>query len=555
MHKIAEYNDCWRHINSFKNYRYIIKSLHLEGISGFQDFEIKFTSAINAICGRNGIGKSTLLKIIYKQLTQVDIFNSKDTHKFFGKFRPEEHQVEDNEDNEDNDVLVGAHVWNIDTTNCYLTTLDKSQDNRLLQFDGNTHCPFNVEYIDASSKVIAITNMLSADKNPLDLIDGIDPNTLITENIDSIIKITGKKYSKIKLYEISWQDQIIPFILAERGGISYDSRTMGFGEHKLLYLIWKTLIAPKNSFLLIDEPESFICPRSQNDLMDFIASIASKNKLTIIFSTHSEHIIKKLNINSWHILKNNGRYFDLVQNKRKEIVMELLGVIPEKESIILVEDFFAAQTLKGIISVVMPDWNNSVHIEFLNGESDIIEILRHYPAKNSNVKITGVFDADQKGKIQEHTFDRPILFLPAKRNIPPETEIIDFIKTNAINIYVPLGIEPEDIESHVENNHEELHDWLHQLSSDLRVDYITCINVAIRAWINANKEEITLFCHVLRNIHNTMQAKIEREGDVLSAVYSFGKIKVIHNDKIENDKNYPTKFLAQGGSIFSKVII
>lgn len=545
MLKKKEYEDCWRHVGDFKKYRYKLSSIHIEGISGFIPFDISIKSAINAICGRNGIGKSTLLKVIYNIFTNGDIFNSVDNYKYYGRIR-------ESSDGSENFELLRK----MDFSKCYIEVIN-SEDQSVIKFPNEEGNLFDIEYIDSSSQVIAITNILCADANPKDLIEGLDPSSIITSYLDTINKITGKKYSEINLYEISWIDEVIPFIFLKKNDIQYDSRTMGLGEHKLLYLVWKILSSPKNSILLIDEPESFICPRSQNDLMDFIASIADKNKLTIIFSTHSEHIIKKLPMRSWHILRNSTKDFNLVKDNRKELVMDLLGVMPEKDTIFLVEDFFASQVLLSIINIFFPTLINSIHVEFLNGESDIIEIIKRYPEKNSNVKLVAVFDADQKGKVKESQFDRPIFYLPSNHSSPPETEVIAHTILKFQDIYGCLAI-PEDRLDHIkEVINEEIHDFFSTLSSLLEIDRSTCITLAIRHWVSENTENIKIFINSLINFNNRLNARIVGIDDKFYAEYEFGIIEVLDylgEDPIVDGNIYSTKIKYSDGNIVSFIL-
>ncbi|EAT5433765.1 AAA family ATPase [Salmonella enterica] len=567
MLKRTAINDCWRHVDNFKKYNFKIKSLTIKNIDVFQDINIDFSSAINSICGRNGVGKSTIMKIMYNLLTGKDIFNDKDPSNYFGRLRKlplEDDSAEDFEEDETQSNLEekappDESIRKIDISQCELTVHERTKsEDIIITFPNEKKAPFNVEYIDASSQVVAINNLLCTDSNPLDLIEGLSPNELIIGEIETISKITGKKYSKIELYEINWNDNIIPYISVQYGNISYSNRTMGLGEHKLLYIIWKTISSPKNSFLFIEEPESFICPRSQLELLDFIATIAAKNNLTIIFSTHSEHIIKKQQASSWHIVKNIRNKFSLVKEKRKEIVMSLLGVSPEKDMIFILEDYFASKVFKNIIAVCAPDLYNTMHIDYLNGESDITEILRRYPAKNSKVRLVAIYDADQKGQINESTFDRPILYLPAEGNVPPENEIISFIKDNVNLLHPNLNISEEQLTDIIDNIHEEIHDWLHVFSQSLSIEYDTLIDIVIRTWVNHKSAIIVPFMVALRSIEQTINSSISYINNIPYANYETLNALIINpekvNEKIVKEKKLmPTKLRFLNGDLVAEI--
>ncbi|WP_155487365.1 AAA family ATPase, partial [Vibrio campbellii] len=53
----------------FNKYRSIVKDIKFSNSSSFDEFSIPVKSAITAICGRNGVGKSNLLKSIYSAIS------------------------------------------------------------------------------------------------------------------------------------------------------------------------------------------------------------------------------------------------------------------------------------------------------------------------------------------------------------------------------------------------------------------------------------------------------------------------------------------------------
>ncbi|EGT5672417.1 ATP-binding cassette domain-containing protein, partial [Cronobacter dublinensis subsp. dublinensis] len=72
--KMAKIADYWNHVANKKNFNIKICSLSIRDVPLFEDADITINSALTSICGRNGIGKTSLLKLIYGILSK-DICN------------------------------------------------------------------------------------------------------------------------------------------------------------------------------------------------------------------------------------------------------------------------------------------------------------------------------------------------------------------------------------------------------------------------------------------------------------------------------------------------
>jgi predicted ATPase len=96
----------------------------------------------------------------------------------------------------------------------------------------------------------------------------------------------------VKLIFTRQSDLIIsPFFEVSFGNDRYDSRTMGAGEIAILYLWWAINRAPRNALILIEEPETYLSPSSQESLSHFLIAEAVQKKLTVVMTSHSAKII------------------------------------------------------------------------------------------------------------------------------------------------------------------------------------------------------------------------------------------------------------------------
>ena len=73
----------------------------------------------------------------------------------------------------------------------------------------------------------------------------------------------------------------------------YNLKHVGVGVSQILPILVTCLLAPRDSIIILEQPELHLHPRVQSLLGDFFLSIAMSNK-QVILETHSEHILNRL---------------------------------------------------------------------------------------------------------------------------------------------------------------------------------------------------------------------------------------------------------------------
>lgn len=481
--RAAKVIDMWRHVDSRKQFPSYVEKIDIKAVEGFSRLEIQIGSGISVFCGRNGSGKSTFLKIIYEVLTKNNKFT----------------EIYSNGRNLD-EVVIGI----------------RSKANGLVEYAIGDNRKFeSVEYFDSAENTIRIADRIRSDANPLDFIEGVEPNPILNDKIELIRKITGKKYSNIDVFELEGVMEgynTIPYIFVTQGDIKYSNETMGTGELKLLILLWKLLSIEKRSVVLLEEPETFICPRSQADLIDFIASIADDKKICFIMTSHSEHIISKVNQSSRFVMTDNLKNgFSLVPNKHSFKYVEALGLTSKKVGTILVEDIFAKKMLQTILSNHDSRIRHEYFIDDLKGESNIEKCIKHY-ACTDNHKLIAVFDADYKGKICENEYSWPIAYLPSTNNSPPEMTVIESIKADIRSYANWIHMNADFVEEAVNRVDCDHHDFFLELSVCLGKELAYLREGAIEYWVHNYPDLITEFLFQLENIGEKVSGVIESLG-------------------------------------------
>ena len=65
----------------------------------------------------------------------------------------------------------------------------------------------------------------------------------------------------------------------------------GFGTNQLIRTLLQVLLAPKESMIIIEEPEIHLHPRAQVNLVGVLLAEALEEQKQLVLTTHSEHIL------------------------------------------------------------------------------------------------------------------------------------------------------------------------------------------------------------------------------------------------------------------------
>ncbi|MGJ7784478.1 ATP-dependent nuclease [Escherichia coli] len=481
--KMAKLADYWNHVANRKKFNIKICSLSIKNVPLFEDADITINSALTSICGRNGIGKTSLLKLIYgilsKDICNVGIFSSSDI------------------DNISIDIIINGEKQ----------TFTSSLGDGLR----------NVEYFDASSMALKIINEINTSPNKNGWFNTSNSYHLLNENLFFVQKITGKKYEYVKVNEVEGiiDDLTFPYFEVKEvnSNIVYTSESMGQGEHKLLIAIWKLIYTEKNSILFIEEPESFICPVSQKNFMDFLAYTIDTKKLNVLMATHSEHILSPQGLNSVLVLAKKGKKYTISNCGYNYRYFNALGLAPERKNIFLIEDDFAKLVLEYILKIKNTHLYSTCYLHNLQGESNIQKVSEHYK-DSSGLNIVSVYDANQVKSRGINSDCIKNVFLPSENNLPPEAEVIECIKNNIQAYAAKLGVDADYLEGKLDAMTCDHHDFFIELSKILSDKHLSTLKgFAIALWIETNEYEIEKFLYCLENINNEFRIELKEKSE------------------------------------------
>ena len=136
----------------------------------------------------------------------------------------------------------------------------------------------------------------SAQHNTLNANDGsqlaeiLKNNPLILEQVNKLFKDFDLKISTAKT------NDIIHRITVKQNNVTVELTDVGFGISQVLPILVQALLCPNDSITIIEQPEIHLHPRMQAWLTNAIVKISIKDNKKFIIETHSDTIIKRLQL-------------------------------------------------------------------------------------------------------------------------------------------------------------------------------------------------------------------------------------------------------------------
>lgn len=205
-----------------------------------------------------------------------------------------------------------------------------------------------------------------------------------------LLEIWKKFYPDIELnYDIT-KRKLIP----KKNTIEYDLNSMSEGEKVLLFYIMVTLFAPKDAYIIVDEPETFLNPSIYNRLWYLLEEY--RNDCRFIYISHNLDFISSRNAHSiyWCKKYDGSKEWDLEEISLeseeipRELVIELLGT---RKNVLFCEgkkgrlDYEVYTTL----------FENEVVVIPVGGHEKVINYTKTYnDRKILDGKVYGIIDRD-----------------------------------------------------------------------------------------------------------------------------------------------------------------
>ena len=466
--------DYWKKTDKIQH-QIEIENINLNGINGIQN--IKIQKGIFAICGLNGVGKSTIVSAV-KDLIGLELTTHDDiriTDKIIGSVRLDKY----------NNLTI------------------ENKDGERLK-DKLSKEDIDYLYLD-NEQSINIINRITRETHFDELLEQYEEYSMDDQQLKDISYIVGKDYDKVSIIDIEDEELRFPFFKVNSNGIQYNSMQMGVGEHVLFYYYTMINKMSKNAIIIIEEPESFVSITSQKRFMNFLAMRTVKFQNQFIITTHSPFIIKNIPPKNIILLDRYGEEAFIHNGLEKRLVRSL-GLEINKKGIIYVEDLIAQTFLIRIlkdsnIKFILDDYD----IKYVNGFGNITSRLESI-CRYIDFDIIGIYDGDMRSRIDNSTtskFQWSYLFLPGEKEL--EEDFRSCLKNN-IDLFVKnIDMNKKDILSALSSvNGIDYHDWFNELQKNLKVSHEQLFDALYYIWIETgdNRRMVNQFIEEINEIIN-----------------------------------------------------
>jgi energy-coupling factor transporter ATP-binding protein EcfA2 len=431
--------DVWRGALKNKNAAFILNKLTTINVKGIGDKEINFPNKITALCGENGVGKTTVLKTIFatlvpKKAALAGIF-----------LRPQDKDLPVT--TQCTVTRINRHLGNADP----LKTVKMEAPHEIAAFFGDDKDEDLVNYVDAAATAQRLLHLINRDSDFSTALEGMPQIEDSPEVLRLRQEITGRAYASVTSFELDDYDglPVFPYFRVVVGSTTYCSEDMGLGELCANYLVWALARMKDDCLLLLEEPESHLPPRAQERLMAYIAQLSIDRNVCVVVSTHSQHTLS--NIPSTHITF-LARLLDrcIVQpNPTMNILYESLRIARIGLCVIVVEDHSAFAFIETIIAKLDSALLNRFDFTWKSGWSDIDEILskvpRHGPGR---VSLLGIYDGDQR-ESKRPAVHWPYTYLPGTGD--PAEYMVRLVREQSEKFAISVNCEVGTVEVAVAN--------------------------------------------------------------------------------------------------------
>ncbi|MGL0956863.1 AAA family ATPase [Vibrio vulnificus] len=469
--KQAKFNDYWRK-SSKRNFNCHISEFKVNNGDILAGSILSLRKGLTSIAGKNGVGKSTLIASLYNSL------------------------INDNSNRCKIDTLIDLNNVQVTVSvmrNGESVAIDSSE------LEEGEVTPY---LFDPCSYIPTYLSFIRSQDNLDEQLEQVGYRKYSNEQILNINYLTNTIYNSVKVWNIEQEydeHPIIPIFEVERNGVTYQSSTMGIGEISLLYFFWlieRISSIDEYALLFIEEAESYLPPKTQKRLMNCLAWLVSEKGVSVVLSTHSEHILSFIDPERINLMMDSG------QEKRFYRDFEAVGEILElglqkttsKKGLLSVEDEAALILIKEVLG----DLSDLYSFEIAGSEGDLIKRCDVFCDSVDDYKFRAVFDGDSRGKyaarLNNSSVDR---YLPSQ--LAPDELIHDyFVGLDSETIAAELSVAGYRVDIAKESSQGvDFHDYFREFVKTLPIDEATLFAKVCRHWCDHNPEQVKEFVESL----------------------------------------------------------
>ncbi|XKK34422.1 AAA family ATPase [Bacillus sp. A17A.1] len=401
--RTAATGDHWRAVYK-QSYSTTLNKLEFKYIIGLENNSLEFNGGITAICGANGVGKTTILAALYGLLNPDEVQNSK---FHLGRLQGSQISGDINHrgQNIERKLQVDGELLNVQ---------EDAIEFPCVWIDSSIHSPQQQEFY---------TNMSEIQRT----LDTIEPLESEREELKLLSSIVGKTYLSTLSYDMEELGYQVPYFkVSLSDDISYGSEAMGLGELSVHYIMWQLKRLERNSILLLEEPETYLSVKAQIQLLNVLAKYSEEKRMWIILTTHSPSILSRIPPKHVRFVSKTREKVKITTPTSQMQYLPSLGIQPKTVGILLVEDRAAREFVRVWINRFAPHLiHEYLVVDVPGGVSKIETLIETFP-ELTRFKILALLDGDQRNifnsfpgkRAKKKLFNWPYMFLPGEG--PPE---------------------------------------------------------------------------------------------------------------------------------------
>ncbi|KIP68357.1 hypothetical protein SN10_19065 [Vibrio harveyi] len=463
--RLATISDYWRAANK-RQFPIQIEKIVFNDCPLLNNLEISFGRGIHAISGANGIGKSSLIKLMFNCL------------------------IDTNENIGGREKFIISHT---SPENVELKVVSDGNEHVLRSDDVEK---FDTAIFDPCSIMPTLQRFY---QELTDLDEVVSANGTYAYNgsrLETLNYLSNHEYQSVLCCDIDESFSGSPlttmpfFRVINRHGQEYDSRTMGLGEFSLFYFEWLVfrIKSSECKIFILEEPESYLPPSIQKRLSDVLAYLAKCHSVQSIICTHSDAILYRIdrkNITTLRRISGQLKAFNANSNFES---LKLLGLNARKKGVIFCEDEAAEAFSKKLVSICNSHVVDNFYYHRSGSNGDIENILKSLPSKVDSFIFYGLFDGDCRQRNQDAFRDKKYSYLPSEMS--PENLLLPHFRSLDLSNKSALFSKNEDSIALALDYVDglEAHDYFNEFFSHLNISKASGFEIIIDSYLLANSE-------------------------------------------------------------------
>lgn len=470
--KEAKIDDHWKNF-ARRNYTVKLNQLRILDHEVFEKRNFDLLGGVNIFVGRNGVGKSNLMRLLYNCLIAEESNRIAFSTPLISKAKIEL------------DFQVEAHT----ATRKLHVVPDETMEVGITSF-----------MFDPCTLIPLFQQMLSEQSNFFELIEQHGQSTANDEELKLINYLTGNEYSNIVFTTIEGEFDhypAFPYFSVQLGDIKYESSSMGMGELSLFYFWWLVSYMERvdgHKILLVEEPESFLPPASQTRLANLIAMTCATQGFSLVLSTHSEHILSRMPSTAMHLLlrSENGVSIYPVSNGDVSHI-ENLGLVVPKLGMLFLEDVCGIIFVKSLFNKSKEFSVGNFYYHNSGSESEVTTDIKRLAPAQKGWLFAGVYDGDCRTKKIPVPKGGKHLFLPGDK--PPDELMMIYFKRKSSLEISRLLMRPETlvVQAKATAAGSDFHDYFHLVGGVLGMDFNRVFSFVCDVWVDDNSAALEAF--------------------------------------------------------------